>query len=89
MAADDGSSQLISFFVYSLFIYPITNYLVSPTRSYPRWKGAIYAVLFLLAVSTLHMVWLKMIFASNCFVCFDYSYSFTKIWRTAIIIIDC
>ena len=48
--------QLVSFFLYSLFIYPVTNYLVSPKRSYPRWKGACYAMLFLVAISSVHMV---------------------------------
>jgi hypothetical protein len=46
----------VSFFLYSLFIYPVTNYLVSPKRSYPRWKGACYAMLFLVAISSVHMV---------------------------------
>mmetsp|Transcript_21976 Transcript_21976/g.36812 ORF Transcript_21976/g.36812 Transcript_21976/m.36812 type:complete len:391 (-) Transcript_21976:117-1289(-) len=53
----DNGEQLISFFVYSLFVYPVTNYLVSPQRSYPRWKAALYAVVFLLVVSTLHMTY--------------------------------
>jgi hypothetical protein len=48
--------QLVSFFLYSLFIYPVTNYLVSPTRAYPRWKGACYAILFLALISAAHMV---------------------------------
>jgi preprotein translocase subunit Sec63 len=39
--------QLISFFAYSMLIYPITSYLISSKRGYSRWKGAIYAVLFL------------------------------------------
>lgn len=53
MAEED---RLVSFFVYSLFVYPATNYIVAPQRKYPKWKGALYAVLFLLAVSALHMV---------------------------------
>ena len=48
--------QLISFFVYSMFIYPISNYLVSAQRPYPRWKGAVYAMLFLLAISGCHIM---------------------------------
>lgn len=53
---EDNGEQLISFFLYSLFIYPITNYLISPHRSYPKWKGALYAITFLLGVAVLHMV---------------------------------
>jgi hypothetical protein len=52
----ESGDQLVSFFVYSLFVYPVTNYIVAPQRKYPKWKAAFYAVLFLLAVSTLHMV---------------------------------
>jgi len=46
--------QLISFFAYSMFIYPVTNYLVSPKRKYSRWLGAVYAMLFLVAISMCH-----------------------------------
>eukprot|EP01032_Pedospumella_encystans_P015473 gene15473-17693_t len=53
----EGGDQLVSFFAYSLFVYPVTNYIVSPQRKYPRWKAALYAVVFLLAISTLHMVY--------------------------------
>ena len=49
--------QLVSFFLYSLFIYPVTNYLVSAKRAYPRWKGACYAILFLAIISTVHMLY--------------------------------
>ena len=57
-SAETGE-HLVSFFLYSLFIYPITNYIVSPQRKYPRWKAALYAVLFLGAVATIHLVrWL-------------------------------
>ena len=49
--------QLISFFAYSMFIYPVSNYLVSPKRQYPRWKGALYAILFLAAISGLHIIY--------------------------------
>ena len=48
--------QLISFFLYSMFIYPVTNYLVSSKRSYARWKGALFAILFLATISVAHMV---------------------------------
>jgi hypothetical protein len=51
-----SGEQLVSFFLYSLFIYPVTNYIVSPQRKYPRWRAAAYAIIFLLTVSTLHMV---------------------------------
>jgi hypothetical protein len=53
-----SGEQLVSFFLYSLFIYPVTNYIVSPQRKYPRWRAASYAIIFLLTVSTLHMVML-------------------------------
>lgn len=33
-----------------MVIYPVTAYLVSPKRPYARWKGAIFASFFLLAV---------------------------------------
>ena len=49
--------QLISFFVYSMFIYPVTNWLVSPKRPYARWKGATYAMLFLIAISGCHIMY--------------------------------
>ena len=48
--------QLISFFAYSMFIYPVTAWLVSPRRSYGRWKGAIYAMLFLAAIFFVQLV---------------------------------
>ena len=48
--------QLVSFFLYSMFIYPVTNYLVSPKRTYSRWKGAFYAIFFLALISTCHVV---------------------------------
>lgn len=47
--------QLVSFFAYSFFIYPVTNYLISPARNYPRWRGAVYAIVFLLSISLLHI----------------------------------
>lgn len=53
-----SEEQLISFFAYSFFIYPVTNYLVSPHREYNKksqWKGVVYAILFLATLSTLHM----------------------------------
>ena len=52
----ESGDQLVSFFLYSLFIYPVTNYIVSPQRKYPKWKAALYAVLFLAGVAALHMV---------------------------------
>lgn len=51
-----GGEQLVSFFLYSLFIYPVTNYIVSPQRKYPRWRSAAYAIIFLIVVAALHMV---------------------------------
>jgi hypothetical protein len=54
---DDGSDQLISFFAYSLFIYPATNWLVSPQRGFPKWRAALHAGLFLLLVSSFHMMY--------------------------------
>lgn len=54
--SSDTGEQLVSFFLYSLFIYPVTNYIVSPQRKYPRWKAALYAILFLAGVATLHLV---------------------------------
>ena len=49
--------QLITFFVYSMFIYPCTNWLVSPKRPYAKWKGATYAMLFLVAISGCHIMY--------------------------------
>ena len=40
-----------------MFIYPVTNYLVSPKRQYARWKGAIYAMSFLFLISGLHIMY--------------------------------
>ena len=54
---EDGYEQLVHFFAYSLFIYPITNWLVSPHRTYPRWKGALYAAIFLLGITVAQMVY--------------------------------
>ena len=51
-----NGEQLVSFFIYSLFVYPVTNYIVAPQRKYPKWKAALYAVLFLLAISIIHVV---------------------------------
>ena len=48
--------QLVSFFLHTMFVYPVTNYLVSPRRSYARWKGAGYAILFLAVISIGHVV---------------------------------
>lgn len=48
--------QLVSFFLHSMFVYPVTNYLVSHNRSYARWKGACYAIMFLAMISTCHVV---------------------------------
>lgn len=56
MAEDDSGDQLVSFFLYSLFIYPVTNYLVSPQRKYSRWRAIFYAVAFLGIVTTVHIV---------------------------------
>lgn len=55
MSAESGE-QLVSFFLYSMLIYPITNYIVSPKRRYPKWKAALYAIGFLGLVSTIHLV---------------------------------
>ena len=49
--------QLISFFAYSMFIYPVTNYLVSPKRNYARWKGVLYAIFFLAFISGCHIIY--------------------------------
>eukprot|EP01035_Chromulina_nebulosa_P030852 gene30852-41042_t len=54
-SGNDGGDQLISFFLYSFVIYPVTNYIVSPQRSYSRWRAAAYAFIFLIGISTLHM----------------------------------
>jgi hypothetical protein len=56
---NSGSSEaehLASFFIYSFFVYPITNYIVSPQRKYPRWKAVLYAIIFLAGVSYLVLV---------------------------------
>lgn len=52
----DSSEQLVSFFLYSLFVYPVTNYIITAHKNSSRWKGALYAIAFLLSVSVLHMV---------------------------------
>eukprot|EP01041_Mallomonas_annulata_P000918 gene918-1781_t len=52
-----SEEQLISFFAYSMFIYPVTNYLVSPKRKYSRWMGAFYAMGFLVLISCCHVVY--------------------------------
>lgn len=43
MTGNSQDEQLISFFVYALFIYPVTDYLISPSRSWSRWNGIMYA----------------------------------------------
>ena len=53
MSSDE---QLLGFFAYSFFVYPVTNYLVSPKRAWKRWQGAVYAVLFLLLIAVGHVV---------------------------------
>ena len=52
----DSSEQLVSFFLYSLFVYPVTNYIITAHKSSSRWRGALYAIAFLFSVSVLHMV---------------------------------
>jgi len=52
----DSSEQLVSFFLYSLFVYPVTNYIINAYKSSSRWRGAFYAIAFLFSVSVLHMV---------------------------------
>lgn len=54
--SNSSEDQLVSFFVYSFFIYPITGYLVSPHRKYPKWLGAIYAITFLVVIALIHIV---------------------------------
>lgn len=49
--------QLVSLFAYSFFIFPVTSYLVSPSRPYKRWQGALYAIVFLLVISVAHMAY--------------------------------
>jgi len=48
---------VISYFGYSFFVYPVTNYLVSAARPWKRWKGALFAVVFLAAVSCVHILY--------------------------------
>ena len=52
-----SEEQLVQFFAYSFFVYPVTGWLVSPNRPYKRWKGALYAVLFLVLVSLANMAY--------------------------------
>lgn len=52
----ENENQLITFFLYSLVIHPIANYIISPKRKYPRWRGILYTIIFLLSVSILHHV---------------------------------
>mmetsp|Transcript_3747 Transcript_3747/g.5808 ORF Transcript_3747/g.5808 Transcript_3747/m.5808 type:complete len:359 (+) Transcript_3747:77-1153(+) len=52
MSSED---QLVSFFSYSVFVYPVAGYLVSPQRPYKRWKGIVLAVLFLSAISSVQL----------------------------------
>eukprot|EP01038_Epipyxis_sp_PR26KG_P015673 gene15673-21199_t len=56
-SSSNSGEQLISFFLYSLFIYPVTNYIISPKRGLPKWKSALYAMLFLAAVTIIHMMY--------------------------------
>lgn len=39
--------QLVHFFAYSIFVYPITNWLASPRRGWSRFYGALLAATFL------------------------------------------
>jgi curved DNA-binding protein CbpA len=38
-----------------MFVYPVTQWLVSPQRKYSRTKGVIFAILFMASVSALHI----------------------------------
>ena len=65
MSSED---QLVSFIAYSFLIYPITGYLVSPSRPYPRWQGAIYAIIFLFTIAIAHMVRMSKSLKSDIFI---------------------
>ena len=49
--------QLVHFFAYSIFVYPITNWLASPRRGWSRLYGAMLAATFLGTVAILHMMY--------------------------------
>ena len=52
----DSGDQLVNFFVYSLFIYPVATYIVSPQRKLPKWKAIAYGVMFFAVVAVAHLV---------------------------------
>ena len=49
--------QLVHFFAYSIFVYPITNWLASPRRGWSRLYGALLAATFLGTIAILHMIY--------------------------------
>lgn len=53
---DQGGDQLLSFLLYSLFVYPLTNYILSPQRNLPRWKAILFATSFLVLVTYIQLV---------------------------------
>ncbi len=54
--ADGGGDQLANFFLDSLFVYPVANYIVHPQRKYPKWQAITYAVIFFMVVAYVHLV---------------------------------
>ena len=53
--------QLFSFFMYSMLVYPVTNYLVSHDRKYSKMTGVALAIGFLILVFYLSMVYFDLI----------------------------
>lgn len=47
----DSGDQLLSFLLYSMLVYPLTSYILSPQRGLPRWKSIVYAMGFLSIVT--------------------------------------
>lgn len=54
--SSDSGDQLANFFLYSLFVYPVANYIVAPQRKYPRWQAITYAIIFFMIVAYVHLV---------------------------------
>lgn len=55
-SSDSGLSHLGSLILYSVVIYPTVNYLLSKERTYKRWIGILFAILFLVLVATTQVV---------------------------------
>jgi hypothetical protein len=52
----DSADQLISFLLYSVVVYPLTNYILSPERGIPKWRAIVLATGLLAIVAYLQLV---------------------------------